>query len=103
MPAYTSAIVGYFMKYDRDAFKKRANRKQLFDKAGSSLTAVYKQAEQELSSKRSKLFFRNRKATIITFIAVLGMIATGIMYSFSGNGDENQKGAALSEVKPTRL
>ena len=101
VPAYTSAIVGYFMKYDRDAFKKRANRKQLFDKAGSSLTAVYKQAEQELSSKRSKLFFRNRKATIITSIAVLGMITAGIMYSFSGKGDENPKGAALPEVQPT--
>lgn len=101
VPAYTTAIVGYFMKYDRDAFKKRTNRKQLFDKAGSSLTAVYKQAGQELSSKRSKLFFRNRITTIITSIAVLGMITAGIMYSFSGKGDENPKGAALPEVQPT--
>lgn len=103
VPAYTTAIVGYFMKHDRDAFKKRANWKQHFDKAGPALTAVYKQAERELSSPLAKFFRRNRKAAMITSVAALGIILViaGIMLSFSGKGDSNQEGAALPEVQPT--
>jgi hypothetical protein len=103
VPAYKTAIIGYFVKYDRDAFKKRANRKQFFDKAGPALRAVYKLAERELSSPLAKLFRRNRKATLITSIATIGivLVVAGLTQSFSGKGEKTQEGGALPEVTPT--
>ncbi|MEV5025292.1 glycosyltransferase [Paenibacillus sp. LPE1-1-1.1] len=103
VPAYAVAIIAFFKNHDRDAFKKRANRKQFFDKAGPTLAAVYKQAERELSSPLAKFFRRNRKATLITTIAGLGIIflVSGIMLSFSGKDASNDEGAALPEVSPT--
>lgn len=103
VPAYAAAVVGYFKNHDRDAFKKRANWKQYFDKASPSLTALYKQAERELSSPLAKFFRRNRKATLITSIAGIGIISLvlGIMLSFSDKGTSNGEGAALHEAQPT--
>ncbi|OMF36937.1 hypothetical protein BK133_08470 [Paenibacillus sp. FSL H8-0548] len=103
VPAYSSAIVSYFVKYDRDAFKKRANRKQHFDKGGAFLKAVYKQAERELSSGNPLLFFRNSKAKMITTIAGLGvvLIVAGFIYSNANKGDEGKEGAILPGVQPT--
>ncbi|MFD0716423.1 glycosyltransferase [Paenibacillus sp. GCM10027626] len=102
VPAYSTAIVGYFKKYDRNAFKKRANRKQLLDRAGATLTAVYKQAERELSSPIAKFFRRNRKMTMITTIIALGitLVVAGLI-SLSGKDDTNQESSALPEVKPS--
>ncbi|MFX3635777.1 MAG: glycosyltransferase [Candidatus Pristimantibacillus sp.] len=103
VPAYTAAIVGYFKKYDRDAFKKRTNWKQHFDKAGSTLKAVYKQADRELSSSLMKLFRRNRKAAMITSIATLGIIIAiaGVMLSMSDKGEPEKEGVSVPEVQPT--
>ncbi|WP_053375319.1 GAP1-N2 domain-containing protein [Paenibacillus sp. FJAT-27812] len=103
VPAYRTAIVGYFEKYDRDAFKKRGNWKQHFDKAGPALTAVYKQAARELSSPLSKFFRRNRKATLITSVAALGIIllVAGLLQSIAGKSDSKLEGGVLPEVTPT--
>lgn len=101
VPAYTSAIVGYFKKYDRSAFKKRANRKQHFDKAGSSLKAVYKQADRELSSSLMKFFRRNRKAVMITStLGIIIIVAASIMLSLNDKG-EPAKGGTSVQGQPT--
>lgn len=103
VPAYTTAIVGYFKKYDCDAFKKRANWKQHFDKAGSVLKAVYKQADRELSSSLMKFFRQNRKAALITSIATLGIIifAAGFMLSLNDKGEPTNEGVSVPELQPT--
>jgi hypothetical protein len=103
VPAYVTAIVSYFTKYDRDAFKKRANWKQHFDKAGPVLKGVYKQAERELSSPLTKFFRRNRKSTLITSISAIGiiLIVFGIMFTFGGKGDGKPGEAILPTPEPS--
>ncbi|WP_138752108.1 glycosyltransferase [Paenibacillus sinopodophylli] len=97
VPAYAAAIVSYFKNHDRTAFKKRATRKQLFEKAGSSLTTVYKQAERELASPLAKLFRKNRKGTLMVSVALLGivLVTAGIMLTFK------DKAELLPEIQPT--
>lgn len=84
IPAYATAIVSYFKKYDRDAFKKRTNR-QYFAQAGTGLQAVYEKARLELSSPFMKLIRRNRKASLFSLAAVvviggalIGLFAAGV-------------------------
>jgi len=95
VPAYASAIVTYFKRYDRDAFKKRANWKLYFDKAGPALKAIYKQAKLELSSPAARFFRSNRKATIITSITTLGVILViaGVLMSL---GNKEKPGGIVS-------
>ncbi len=102
VPAYITAIVAYFTKYDRDAFKKRANWKQHFDKGGPALQAVYKQAGRELSSK-ARFPFRNGKAAVISSIALLGiiMVVAGLLWSNSDKGGSGNEGAGLPEIQPS--
>ncbi|MGO4695245.1 glycosyltransferase [Paenibacillus sp. 2TAB26] len=102
VPAYVTAVVSYFTKHDRDAFKKRANWKQHFDKAGPILKGVYKQAERELSSPLTKFFRRNRKSTFITSLSAIGivLIVAGIMFAFGGKDDVKPGGAVLPETTP---
>ncbi|MFW5435957.1 glycosyltransferase [Paenibacillus apiarius] len=83
IPAYATAIVAYFKKYDRDAFKKRTNR-HYFAQAGAALQAVYDKARLELSSPFMKLIRRNRKASLFSLAAVvviggtlIGLLAAG--------------------------
>lgn len=102
VPAYTSAVIAYFKKYDRDAFKKRANWKQYFDHAGRTLQAVYKQARQELASPLTKFFRGNRKAVVITSITTLGVIivAIGLLLMLTDKKTPEQE-AILPEAQPT--
>lgn len=102
VPAYASAIIAYFKKYDRDAFKKRANWKLYFDKTGPTLKAIYKQAKQELSSPAARFFRRNRKATVISSVTTLGVIlvVAGVLMTL---GDKEKPGGIVSvpEITPT--
>lgn len=96
VPAYATAIIAYFKQYDREAFKKSANRKQYFSKAGAVLRKVYEQARQELSSPMAKFFRRNRKAVAISSIMAVAvlLIIYGAVLTFSGK-DEPDMGAEL--------
>ncbi|WP_028547019.1 hypothetical protein [Paenibacillus taiwanensis] len=84
-PAYAAAIVSYFKKHDRDAFKNRANRKAYFEQAGTALKPVYDKARMELSSPLVKFFNRNKKSSLILVTALvvvggtlLGLQAAGV-------------------------
>ncbi|CAM4479061.1 hypothetical protein FHS16_004855 [Paenibacillus endophyticus] len=103
VPAYAAAVVGYFKKHDRNAFKKRTYRKLYFEKAGPALKAVYKQAERELASPLAKLFRQNRKGTLITSLAAIGivLVTAGIMFSLSDKGDSKNEEAILPGATPT--
>lgn len=102
VPAYSSAIVSYFKKYDRSAFKKRTYRKQYFDKAGPALKAVYKQANHELSSSLMKFFRRNRKkAMIASTLGIVIIVAAGIMLSLNDKGESAKGEVPVPEGQPT--
>ncbi|MDK8183677.1 glycosyltransferase [Paenibacillus sp. UMB4589-SE434] len=80
VPAYAAAIVSYFKKHDRDAFKNRANRKAYFEQAGTALKPVYEKARMELSSPLVKFFKRNKKVSLmlVTMLVVVGGTLLGL-------------------------
>ncbi|MGM1050197.1 MAG: glycosyltransferase [Bacillota bacterium] len=82
-PGYASALVAYFKKYDRDAFKHRMNRKLYFDKAGPPLQAVYDTARRELFPPLVRWLHRNRKPLVwLMAIILVGGGITGGMAAF---------------------
>ncbi|GAC41132.1 glycosyltransferase [Paenibacillus popilliae ATCC 14706] len=82
-PGFAAAVVAYFKKYDRDAFKNRTNRKLYFEQAGAPLQAVYDKARNELSPPIVRWLRRNRKAMVwcAAAILVIGGIAGGLASS----------------------
>lgn len=82
-PGYAAALVAYFKKYDRDAFKNRMNRKLYFEQAGAPLQAVYDKARGELSPPIVRWLRRNRKAMVwfTAVVLVIGGIAGGLAAS----------------------
>ncbi|MCR8845019.1 glycosyltransferase [Paenibacillus sp. SC116] len=76
-PNYATAIVTYFKRHDRDAFKSRQYRKQYFEQAGPAIEPVYEKARYELSSPLARLF-RNRKNVVLfslgTAVVVIGTV-----------------------------
>lgn len=100
MPAYAAAILSYFTKHDRSAFKNRINRKQYFESAGAPLQAVYHKAAVELSSPLVKLLRRNKKASLLALIIVL-CIGTLLGLQMAGAFDkETPVQTASPETKP---
>ncbi|WP_195573730.1 glycosyltransferase [Paenibacillus sp. 1001270B_150601_E10] len=104
-PAYAAALVHYFKKYDRDAFKHRAYRKHYFE-AGTALTPVYNKAKAELSSPLMRMLSRNKKAlwslgfiVVIVAGAIFTLQATGIM----GGGTEAKPPAEEEINKPVNV
>lgn len=78
VPAYGSAILAYFKRHDKSAFKSREYRKNYFSKAGKALGAVFDKAKLELSSPLSRLLVKNRKA-VVAASAVLGLLVIVIV------------------------
>lgn len=87
-PAYEAAILAYFRKHDRDAFKKRANWKEHFDKAGRVLKPVYVRAGQELASPLARMF-RGRKTIFFSLIVLL--LAAGVWGTLQLTGTFDKK------------
>lgn len=65
VPAYAAAILAYFKRHDKNAFKSRENRREYFTKAGPALGTVLNKAKLELSSPVSRFFSGNRKAVLM--------------------------------------
>ncbi|GIP23423.1 glycosyltransferase [Paenibacillus sp. J22TS3] len=96
-PAYEAAIMSYFRKHDRDAFKKRANWKDHFDKAGRVLKPVYERAKQELASPLARMF-RGKRTLLFGLIVVL--LAAGIWgtLQLTGTFDKKEPVAVVPNV-----
>ncbi|USB33634.1 glycosyltransferase [Paenibacillus sp. YPG26] len=98
-PAYEAAILAYFRKYDRDAFKKRANRKEHFDKAGRALRPVYERAGQELASPLMRMFGRGGKPMLFS-VFILLLLAAGTLgiLQLTGAFDKKEPAAVVPPV-----
>lgn len=107
-PAYAAALLNYFKKYDREAFKHRTYRKHYFE-TSSVLGPVYQKAKVELSSPLMRLLARNKRAlfSLVAIIIVVGgallaLQATGIMGA-DGKKEANPpigQGDQTTNVKP---
>lgn len=71
VPAYSAAILGYFKRHDKNAFKSREYRREYFSKAGPALSTVLDKAKLELSSPVSRFIAGNRKAALLSSTLVL--------------------------------
>ncbi|RUT31755.1 hypothetical protein EJP77_10230 [Paenibacillus zeisoli] len=98
-PAYEAAILAYFRKHDRDAFRKRANWKEYFDKASRTLKPVYEKASQELASPLARMFGRGRKPILfsVLFLLLLAAGTLGIL-QLSGAFDKKVPAAVVPPV-----
>ncbi|MNS40365.1 hypothetical protein D3C72_726770 [compost metagenome] len=95
-PAYEAAILAYFRRHDRDAFKKRANWKEHFDKAGRALKPVYEKARQELASPLARMFGRGKKPILFSVLILL-LLAAGTLgiLQLSGAFDKKEPAAVV--------
>ncbi|GGH22990.1 GAP1-N2 domain-containing protein [Paenibacillus segetis] len=71
VPAYSAAILAYFKKHDRNAFKSRDYRNRYFSKSSAALEQVFDKARFELSSPLVQFISRNQKKLIISSSVVL--------------------------------
>ncbi|MBJ6360963.1 glycosyltransferase [Paenibacillus sp. GCM10012307] len=102
VPAYRTVVMAYFKKYDRDAFKKRANVKRYFSKAGPHLQDLYNQVRLELSSPLMRLFRQNSKLTWLSVLLAAGIILTvGGVWLAGGEGPAGGKTGAGAAVSPS--
>lgn len=95
-PAYEAAILAYFRRHDRDAFKKRANWKEYFNKAGRALKPVYEKARQELASPLARMFGRGKKPMLFGVLILL-LLAAGTLgiLQLSGAFSKKEPAAAV--------
>ena len=83
-PAYAAAIIMYFKKFDRDAFKKRSIRKQYFEVNGSVLKPIYDRARMDLASPLVRMLSRNKRA--VWGLVLLLIVAGGGWFGLQAAG-----------------
>ncbi|UHA75103.1 GAP1-N2 domain-containing protein [Paenibacillus sp. 481] len=99
-PTYAAAILTYFKKHDRDAFKKRSNRKQYFNTAVPTLKVVYDKAKLELSSPLIRFFSRSKRSILLgSIISVsVAVIGAGAYYGLQAAGVINKDKGPVAQV-----
>ncbi len=80
VPAYEAAILSYFRKYDREAFRS-SPLKQGAPANKPALTAVYDRARDELATPWQKWLRRNRRQMPV--LIIVGLIALGAIGGLS--------------------
>lgn len=79
VPAYATAIMGYFQKYDTDAFKNKENVRKYFDTAAPELKPVYDKIKYELASPLVKFFRGNPRVFRLSAVLMLMIVVIGGM------------------------
>lgn len=106
VPAYETAILSYFRKYDREAFRRGA-LKQGAPANKPALAAVYDRARDELATPLQKWLRRNRRRMPVLFIVgLLGLVAIGglsvyLVNVFGGNQSTVVTAPPTSEPEQT--
>ncbi|MNO68646.1 hypothetical protein D3C76_594850 [compost metagenome] len=87
-PGYSTALLSYFKKHDRDAFKSKDYRIRYFDKAGAPLAKVFAEARLELSSPLKRFFAQNGKKVRVTVIVLFSslIVIAGILLFMQQQG-----------------
>lgn len=106
-PAYATAIVSYFKKHDREAFKKKDDARKLMSEAGRYLKPVYAKAQMELSSPFARFIRQNRKKLAklsVLFAAVVGIVVVvGVVLQLTGVFDETPAAEPVPEATTTPI
>ncbi len=106
VPAYETAILSYFRKYDREAFRRGA-LKQGAPANKPALAAVYDRARDELATPLQKWLRRNRRRLPVLFlVGLLGLGAIGglsvyLVNVFGGNQNTVVTAPPISEPEQT--
>ncbi|MFD1175504.1 glycosyltransferase [Paenibacillus puldeungensis] len=87
-PAYSSAILTYFEKHDRDAFKSKDYRNRYFGKAGAQLAKVFAGAQMELSSPLKRFLAQNGKKVRMTLLILASclVVVAGVLVVLQQQG-----------------
>lgn len=85
-PGYRRAILKYFERYDREAFKGREFRKAYADPAGPALQAVYTEAKGAAASPLARWMRKNRfpvliSGSLIVIVLILALVLQNLMNS----------------------
>lgn len=98
-PGYRRAILKYFQKHDREAFKSRDFRKSYVSAAGPALQNVYNEARSQLASPLARWISRSRFQLLISgsLLGVVVIIAIIIISMLRPEGT----GIALPETSPS--
>ncbi|MNZ52355.1 hypothetical protein D3C78_702000 [compost metagenome] len=99
-PGYSSALLAYFKKHDKDAFKSRDYRTRYFDKAGAPLAKVFAEARLEMSSPIKRFLVQNGKKVRLTALVIVSslVVIAGILLVMQQQGMLGPKSSV--EVTP---
>lgn len=88
VPGYSSALLTYFKKHDRGAFKNKDYRTRYFDKAGAPLAKVFAEARLALSSPLKRFLVQNGKKVRMTILAVASglVVIAGALFIMQQQG-----------------
>ncbi|MNH99049.1 hypothetical protein D3C73_518050 [compost metagenome] len=102
-PGYSSALLSYFKKHDRDAFKSKDYRIQYFDKAGAPLAKVFAEARLELLSPFKRFLVQNgKKVRVITMVLISSLVViSGILLVMQQQGMLGPKAPVETTSPPT--
>lgn len=81
-PGYRRAILKYFQKSDREAFKGRDFRKSYVSAAGPALQNVYNEARSQLASPLARWISRSRFQLLISG-SILGIVLIAVIIAVS--------------------
>lgn len=103
-PGYSAAILAYFNKHDKDAFKSRDYRTRYFDKAGAPLAKVFADARLTLSSPLKRfLVQKGKKVRMTTLIVALGLVvAVGVLFILQQQGVLGSKASVEATPPPAQ-
>lgn len=104
-PGYRRAILKYFQKSDRDAFKNRDFRKSYVATAGPALQNVYNEARSQLASPLARWISRSRFQLLISGsilgIALIAVIVVVSMLRPEGKDTALPEGSAQPSATAT--
>lgn len=100
-PNYKRAVLRYFLKSDREAFKNREFRKNHLDTATPAMQTVYNEARAQLASPLARWVSRSRFQILISG-SILGIILIAAVILLSQLGGRG-KDTAAPVVSPSPL
>lgn len=101
-PNYKRAVLRYFLKSDREAFKNREFRKNYMDTASPAMQNVYNEARAQLASPLARWVSRSRFQILISGGVLVILLITGMILisQLGGRGEDTAAPAASPSPLP---
>nr|WP_274528618.1 hypothetical protein [Paenibacillus piscarius] len=99
-PNYKRAVLRYFLKSDREAFKNREFRKNYLETASPAMQNVYNEARAQLASPLARWVSRSRFQILISGGVLVVLLITGMILisQLGGRGDTAAPAASPSPL-----